>query len=487
MQRSKQTTRAGTHITIPIDSESDAAHKCHASKTTADDVRSDRIDSADVAKNTEIPAHPRLLTGRYEILEWIETGGMGIIYKAFDRLLEREVAIKVLRRDRATNSYQEDFAKEARIMSFLSHPGVAPIYETGVCVNGQPYHVMKLVGGITLRAMLDDENTEKAELLNVFTDVCQTMAFAHSRGVIHLDLKPSNIMVGEFGEVNVMDWGLARHIHHDTSQSPPEQSLPTESTSHGRGETVSTSDDETLASAEAEAGPWTTRQNNINGTPEYMSPEQARGSNLDARADVFSLGGILCEILSGHAPYEGEDLQQVYRSAVRGETLQSLERLRTCGFGDALVRLTINCLHVDPSKRPINAMALSQIMMAHQASTLRSVRSDMDRFFELSPDMFCIADHNGFFVRINDNFSKVLGHSKETLLSRPFLSFVHEEDIERTIAQVSALAGGRPVIRFRNRYITARGDYITLEWTAKSLEGEHLIFAVARDVTAKVT
>ncbi|EMI44705.1 protein kinase domain-containing protein [Rhodopirellula sp. SWK7] len=430
--------------------------------------------SDELSDSFETDEPPRLLTERYEILQWIETGGMGIIYKAFDRLLNREVAVKVLRRDRATKDYVDDFANEARIMSFLSHPGVAPIYETGVCANGQPYHVMKLVGGITLQTMLQDQRIEKAELLQIFTDVCQTMAFAHSRGVIHLDLKPANVMVGEFGEVNVMDWGLAQHFHRGVLDPSSSESQP-----HVNGAPS--------LSAELEASELITRQAHINGTPEYMSPEQARGGTLDSRADVFSLGGILCEILSGHAPYEGDSLQQVYRCAVRGKTFLSLERLLNCGFDDAIVRLAINCLQVDINKRPVDAMVLSQVMTAHQASTLRSVRSDMNRFFELSPDMFCIADHNGFFVRINDNFSRVLGHSNEALLSNPFLSFVHEDDRERTIAQVSALREGRPVVRFRNRYITANGDYIAIEWTAKSIEGEHLIYAVARDVSAQVT
>lgn len=426
-----------------------------------------------------VPEPPKLISDRYDIVRLIQSGGMGLVYQAHDRMLDRDVALKVLRADRVTPLALDDFAKEAQVMAFLPHPGVPPIYETGTCESGQPFHVMKLVDGVTLRRMLDEGRVETAELLRIFTDVCQTMAFAHSRGLLHLDLKPDNIMVGAFGEINVMDWGLAQHYHH----ADPIIVL---SQSKEAGGQTSEADMTMPQSEEADAGELITRQAQVNGTPEYMSPEQARGSTLDARADVFSLGGILCEILSGHAPYEGTNLRQVYRSAVQGKTHASIERLQNCGLDDALVRLAINCLQVEVAARPPDAKVLSQVMMAHQTATLRSVQSDMDRFFELSPDMFCIADKHGYFVRINDNFCKVLGYSKDALLSKPFLSFVHQEDQQRTMEQVAILDEGRSVVRFRNRYITVKGDYVTIEWTAKAIEDEHLIFAVARDVTERV-
>ncbi len=414
---------------------------------------------------------PKLRSDRYEIVELIRTGGMGLVYRARDLMLHRDVALKVLRQDRMKSSQSvTDFTNEANVMSFLSHPGVTPIYETGTCEDQRPFHVMKLVDGVTLRELISRGHAKMAELLNVFIDVCNTMAFAHSRGVIHLDLKPANIMVGAFGEVNVMDWGLAQHLRHIP---PSDATIQQNSNTH---------EEESLP-AEIAIRELVTRRTQINGTPQYMSPEQARGSSLDERADVFSLGGILCEILSGHAPYEGDSLRQVYHCAVRGKTFLSLERLRTCGLDDALVRLAINCLQIEVRNRPANAQILAQVMLAHQTATLRSVQSDMNRFFELSPDMFCIADTNGFFVRINDNFSKVLGFPNEELLSKPFLSFVHRDDVESTIARVAALKQGQNVVRFRNRYVTASGDYVTLEWTSKAIEGEHLIFAVARDVT----
>ncbi len=422
------------------------------------------------------PDPPQLPTDRYRITSLLQSGGMGLVYRARDQMLDRDVAVKVLRQNRALNpTAVEDFAHEAKVMSFLSHPGVTPIYEMGVCGDGQSFHVMKLVDGVTLREMLTAGRVETAELLNIFTDVCQTMAFAHTRGVIHLDLKPSNIMVGAFGEVNVMDWGLAMYTGRRRCAGGDESSRQTT-------DFVGT-DQGTRTTDEVELSDVITRQLQINGTPQYMSPEQAWGSTLDARADVFSLGGILCEILSGHAPYEGENLRQVYRCAVRGTTFASLERLRTCGLDNALVRLAINCLHVEIGNRPANAKILANVMQAHQTATLRSAQSDMNRFFELSPDMFCIADRNGYFVRVNDNFSRVLGYTTDELLSQPFIAFVHEDDVARTIEKIETLKEGWPVVRFRNRYTTVRGGVVTLEWTAKAIEGEQLVFAVARDVT----
>jgi len=122
-------------------------------------------------------------------------------------------------------------------------------------------------------------------------------------------------------------------------------------------------------------------------------------------------------------------------------------------------------------------------MSSYQGAALARFQSDMSRFFELSLDLFCIAGMDGFFRRLNSNFSRVLGYSDQELLSRPFMDFVHPDDHKKTIAAMSQLDEGKPVIRFRNRYLTAAGNYLEFEWTAKSIPDEGLIFAVARDVT----
>ena len=226
---------------------------------------------------------PLLADGRYRLCDQIARGGVGIVYQAQDLKLQREVAIKVLRAKFLDDAYaQQRFANEAYVMSFLPHPGLPPIYDCGLCEDGRPYHVMKLINGVTFSALLKETEPNEGEYFRIFSLICETIAFAHSHEVIHLDLKPENVMVGAFGEVHVMDWGLARFQQRSIADIP---ALDVED------------------------------RHTINGTPEYMAPEQARGESVDARTDVFGLGAILCEILIGRAPYRGKTVKQVFKQA----------------------------------------------------------------------------------------------------------------------------------------------------------------------------
>ncbi|MEZ6121910.1 MAG: protein kinase [Planctomycetaceae bacterium] len=400
---------------------------------------------------------PVLPNPRYEVGELLQTGGTGAVYRARDRRLARDVAVKVQRLDPKRHPEAvAGYVNEARIMSYLSHPGVIPIYDSGDSEDGRPFYIMKLVEGATLLDLVNRQSAGAARLLEIFSDVCQTMAYAHSRGVVHADLKPANIMVGEYGQVYVMDWGLARF---------PAQPVQTEN-----------------------ACPiwfsWAAHQTGgVSGTPGYMSPEQARGEILDARTDVFGLGGILSEILLGQPPYQGTTVKEIYRRALAGWIDPTLERLENTETDRVLVALAKKCLAPDREQRPPDGKAVAREIARYQEFTLQQAESDMNRFFELSLDLFCIADFEGYFRRINGNFHRILGHSEADLMSRPFLEFVHSEDQQETIDCMSVLREGQPVVRFQNRYRTATGDYLRLEWTAKAIESEGLIFAVARDVS----
>lgn len=391
---------------------------------------------------------PGLASDRYQLFEEIARGGMGTVYRAQDHQLRREVAIKILR-----SKYRENpiactaFVNEAYMMGTLPHPGVPPIYEYGFCGDGRPFHVMKLVNGITLAELLEREPSSRGECLKVFADVCETLAFAHSREVLHLDLKPSNIMVGAFGEVHVMDWGLAQFQKQIAQEAARRHRRP------------------------------------VHGTPEYMPPEQAKGQLLTTQTDVFGLGAILCEILVGRAPYAGDNVEQVFLMASSGSVSTALNQLDQCDAEPALVRLAKRCLSARPQDRPRDAMTVAREVASYQESALQVAKDDMSRFFELSLDLFCIAGMDGYFRRINSNFSRLLGYSDAELLRRPFLEFVHPRDRYKTTKVMGVLREGQPVVRFRNRYQTAAGSYIVLEWTAKRTEDDHLIFAVARDVT----
>ena len=157
---------------------------------------------------------PTLSSDRYELESEIDRGGTGIIYKAKDARLPRDVAVKVVRTRYADSAPTlAHFAYEAAIMSYLAHPGVIPIYDSGSCEDGRPFHAMKLINGCSLATLLrEDERPKRSELVSIFVNVCHTIAFAHEQGVVHLDLKPSNILIGAFGNVLVTDWGLSRFV-----------------------------------------------------------------------------------------------------------------------------------------------------------------------------------------------------------------------------------------------------------------------------------
>jgi serine/threonine-protein kinase len=400
---------------------------------------------------------------------------MGCVLEGRDTRLGREVAVKVLLENHAGNGrLREHFAEEVRILGRLQHPGIVPVYETGAFPDGRPYFTMRLVNGQTLARLLAGRTglEGRPHFLKIFEQVCQAMAYAHSKGVIHRDLKPSNVMVGNFGEVQVMDWGLARAVV------------------RGRRETATATDvgDTAEGETENEPGPLPLTEGPALGTPAYMAPEQAHGDigRLDERTDVFGLGGILCEVLTGQPPYAGQDKQAVLAKARRADLADAFRRLDACGADQELLGLAKGCLAADPNDRPGDAGKLADAVTAYLEAVLRRAERDLVRFFELSLDLFCIAGLDGYFRRVNCNFSRVLGYTDEELVSRPFLEFVHPEDRDGTLAEMAKLSRGLPVTRFCNRYRDVQGHYRWFEWTAKSIPEEGVIFAVARDVTERV-
>lgn len=420
------------------------------------------------------------LLGSYAISEKIACGGMGVVFRSTDNVLCRDVAIKILQTRHAESEYlRQRFLDEARVTGQLQHPGIVPIYEFGESDEGRPFFAMKLVEGNTLTHLLSRPNQttrDQSRHLNVFRQVCQTVAYAHSRGVIHLDLKPSNIMVGEFGEVHVMDWGLCRRLHD--------------------AKTISLVDDTAKASipthpqlrdeANAVHGLSSLTDEQVLGTPAYMAPEQARGESIGTLSDVFGLGAILCEILTGHPPFRGDDLRAVYRKSSKGEIDEALTALNQSARDEPLVQLAKHCLSINPSDRPIDAGVVAAEISVFLESALQRAEHDLARFFEISMDMFCIASLDGYFKRVNSNFSRVLGFSDTELISRPFMDYVHPDDIESTVQAMQTLSRGNPVVQFRNRYRDSDGQYHWMEWTSKSIPEENIVFAVARDITQHV-
>ncbi len=314
---------------------------------------------------------------RYRIDGEIARGGMGSVLKGHDPDIGRDVALKVLREDfRNDADMVRRFVEEIQIGGQLQHPGIVPIYEIGAFADHRPFFSMKLVKGDTLAQLLDGRKHSGDQLprfLSIFESIAQTVAYAHARGVIHRDLKPSNVMVGSFGEVQVMDWGLAKVLPRGgVVDDEHAGKLP-------KDETI-------IATARSgSADSELSRAGSVLGTPSFMAPEQARGENdrVDERADVFALGSILCDILSGQPAFTGRTAGEIQRKASVGDLADAFARLDASGADPDLITLARACLAREPADRPRSAAAVSDRMTAHLAGVLERLRrSELQRVEE---------------------------------------------------------------------------------------------------------
>jgi len=280
---------------------------------------------------------------RLEIESRAASGGMGTIDVAVDRALDRRIAVKTLHTHlRSSDAAVRMFLREARLTGLLDHPHIVPVYDIGERQIDQLYFSMKLVEGQTLSDVIRAiprgplETTTLYALLDVLTKVCDALAFAHSRGVLHCDIKPANVMVGEFGQVYLMDWGIARLVSADSSpeSQPSLQAAP-----------------EQDASA---------TDNSIIGTPCYMSPEQARGdrAKLDARSDVFLLGSVLYEILTRRPPYSSSDRAETLSLAANGSFPAPRKVAKEGGLPPELERIVLRAMAKSPDARYPSVVAL---------------------------------------------------------------------------------------------------------------------------------
>ena len=257
-----------------------------------------------VLRPSEGAAVDRVAIDRYHLTRLHSSGGLGRVWLATDPKIGREVALKELLSEQAAHpKTRARFMREAQITGQLEHPNIVPVYEVGECSDGgRPFYAMRFVRGMTLREAIQKEFDEEGggrrwprsrqKLLRALVAVSNAIAHAHSRGIVHRDLKPENIILGRFGELILLDWGLAKRLDDDSHPEP------------GTGDN----------------GLTKTSAGSVLGTIAYMSPEQAAGNAADERTDVYGLGAILFEILTGRPPHGGDNVMEVLREIVEGES-----------------------------------------------------------------------------------------------------------------------------------------------------------------------
>jgi eukaryotic-like serine/threonine-protein kinase len=238
-----------------------------------------------------VTSEPDFSSTKYLLVEQIGRGGMASVYLAQDTELGREIAIKVLNMPEMTSEIAQRMIREARIISRLEHPGIVPVHDVGVIEDGRVFYAMKLVRGNRLDEYAA-QNASVKDRLRKFQSACEAVAFAHAHGVIHRDLKPQNIMIGEFGEVLVLDWGVAKILDLSHSSESALRCI------------ISSKVERDFATISKPQFDEDTAHGTIIGTPLYMSPEQTRGeiAQLDERSDVYSLGAILYLLLTNRLP-----------------------------------------------------------------------------------------------------------------------------------------------------------------------------------------
>jgi serine/threonine-protein kinase len=292
-----------------------------------------------------------LMAEPYRVVGEVGRGGIGVVLQARDLTLGREVAVKILQpRHQANPAAVARFTREAKIAAQLQHPGIVPVYAAGQDELDRPFIAMKLLKGSSLDDLLSRRkqlDERRPYFIRIFEQVCQTMAYAHSRGVIHRDLKPGNVMVGAFGEVQIIDWGFARVL-----ATPPAE------------------EKRDLELLDAALSPEESSQLSVAGapigTPAYMAPEQALGDlkALDERTDVFCLGSILCEILTGEPTHASSSVREVMEAAKKGDVAAARHRLDRSGSEPELLALAKDCLQPDKTRRPKDAAAVAERVTA---------------------------------------------------------------------------------------------------------------------------
>lgn len=416
---------------------------------------------------------------RWQVETLLGEGGIGEVWLARDVLLGSPVALKRLRpRTAQLKAVQERFLREAKVTARLNHPGIP--YVLDLADRGpDSYYVMTLVEGRTLTEMIAEAHRQRREcdeaaegrffaLLQYLACVAKTIAFAHLKGILHRDLKSENVMVGTYGQVTVVDWGLAKSLdeQEDVTVSPETEA-----------------DFRQLVALTAK-GARATRPGERLGTPAFMAPEQARGelAAIDQRTDIYALAAILYEILTGQPPFSHRSVETVLQ-LVQTELPERPSR----HWPDAPARLEELCLQglaKNPADRPQSAdefVAALEGWMAHESSR-REAQVARRRLFDLSQDGMLVLDYELRIIWASAAWLGHLGVEPEDLVGKKPIEFCHPDDLDADLKMVSQLQAGKSVSGFELRMRCKDGGYKWFSWTASPVPDEARICAVGRNI-----
>lgn len=413
------------------------------------------------------------------------TGGIGQVWLAYDKVLDREIALKELKADKSNAPMsRERFFREAQVTAQLTHPGTVPVYDF-VDDGQQSYYTMKFVQGRTFTEQIEkyhqwcNDNGQTGvtsgmiELLNQFASVCNTVAYAHSRQILHRDLKPENVVVGDFGEVIVLDWGLAKRTG--------EQDFEMVEEDPHYAATLDTI--EQLGSSDFAQ----TMQGEKLGTPAYMSPEQARGELqlFDERTDVYGLAAILYEVLVGVPPFAGDSIVALLENVMHDKPIAPRDRIE--GIPRELEEICLRGLSKKRDERQPSAAAIGrsvQDWIAERAERKR-MEQERERFFNLSLDLLAIVNASGKLTLTNPAWESVLGWNSKELQGMPVWELIAADDHPRAMKNHERILAGEALTSIEYRCARKNGAHCWILWNANLIPGESSIYLVGRDITER--
>lgn len=431
-------------------------------------------------KESDDSRRSELFSNRYkqemQIKKLHSSGGIGRVWLAEDVTLERDVALKeLLPQHVESEEMRKRFIREARITAQLMHPGTVPVHELQDH-EGIPSYVMRFVEGKTLTELIaehhlqlsiDDSSSAAGmlKLLRYFSSVCHTISYAHSQRIIHRDIKSENIIVGDFGEVIVLDWGIAKHLDDNEDEQ---------------------SDSEANGLHEANEDPKATEYGQRLGTPAFMAPEQALGNigKIDEQTDVYGLAALLYEILTGQPPYTDEDVETTLHSVIH-----TLPTLPSHIVKEVPVALEATCMRGLSKRSKARQQSVEELgnevedWIAVQLER-KQFEKERNHFFAISQDLQAIVDSQGNIIQCNPACERLLGWTYEEMTKMSDADLIHnEQHVEVKGMREQLLATGVPVLGLERKVRHKDGTYRWLSWNVTPMVRESNLYVVGRDIT----